>query len=53
MKRPVFSQYERYHPFIGLSIAKLRFKREFEKSNLGLFLKGVVEWLNKILTKKS
>lgn len=51
MKKPIFTEEQRrswYAP--ELEVAKLKFKREFEKSNLGQILKKIVEWLAKVLS---
>jgi hypothetical protein len=51
MKKPIFTEEQRrswYSP--ELEVAKLKFKREFEKSNLGRLMKRIVEWLAKVLS---
>ena len=51
MKKPIFTEEQRrswYSP--ELEVAKLKFKREFEKSNLGQLINGIVEWLSKVLS---
>lgn len=51
MKKPIFTKEQRrswYSP--ELEVAKLKFKREFEKSNLGRLMKRIVEWLAKVLS---
>jgi len=51
MKKPIFTEQQRrswYNP--ELEVAKLKFKREFEKSNLGQLLKRIVEWLTRVLS---
>ena len=51
MKKPIFTEEQRrlmYSP--ELEVAKLKFKREFGKSNLGQFIRRIVEWLAKVLS---
>lgn len=51
MKKPIFTKEQRRSWVISeLEVAKLKFKREFEKSNLGQFIKRIVEWLAKVLS---
>lgn len=52
MKKPIFTEQERrmmYSP--ELEVAKLRFRREFERSELGQALKKIAEWLTGVLNK--
>ena len=52
MKRPIFIQEQRINcniDFLKFEIAKLRFKREFEKSYFIKFVKSIVELLAKVL----
>lgn len=50
MKKPIFTESQRRNwPYPELEVAKLKFKREFEKSNLGKLIKRTVEWLSKML----
>lgn len=52
MKKPIFTEDERrLWCNIELEIAKLRFKRDFERSILGKFLKNIVETVGNILYK--
>lgn len=51
MRKPILTEEQRcswYAP--ELEVAKLKLKREFEKSNLGQFIKRIVEWLAKMLS---
>lgn len=51
MKKPIFSEEQRRNLYVPeLEVAKLKFKREFEKSNLGQFIKRMVKWLTKVLS---
>ena len=50
MKKPIFTEQLRRTWFLPeLEIAKLKFKREFEKSILGRLIKNITEWLSNIL----
>ena len=50
MKKPIFPEHvRRTWPVPELEIAKLKFKREFEKSNLGQLMKRIVEWLARVI----
>jgi len=51
MKKPIFTEAQRRSwPLPEVEIDKLKFKREFGKSNLGLFLKSIIDWLAKVLS---
>jgi hypothetical protein len=47
MKPPIFKEAQRrYSPSIELAIAKLRFRREIERTPLVRYLKKIAEWLS-------
>ena len=51
MKKPFFTQYQRQTTtLIDLEIAKLKFKREFEKTNLFRFMDHLIIKLGKLLS---
>lgn len=51
MKKPIFPEEQRRSMLAPeLEVTKLKFKREFEKSGLGQFMKRIVEWLTKLLS---
>lgn len=51
MKKPIFTEEQRrLWVILELEVAKLKFKRAFEKSNLGKFIKRMVELLAKALS---
>ena len=46
MPKMLFPEYERrYNPYINISIAKLRFKRAFKRSSLGIFIWSIIKWI--------
>ena len=52
MKKPIFTEEQRRSWTVPeFEVAKLKFRREFEKTELGLFIKKTVIWLDKILCK--
>lgn len=49
MKKPIFTEEQRRSLYIPeLEVAKLKFKREFEKTNFIRFIKWLLEKLSKI-----
>lgn len=54
MKKPIFSEEQRRSWIIPeIEVAKLKFKREFKKTNLFRIMKKIVEWTEKYLSKYS
>lgn len=50
MKKPIFSETQRHlWPYPEIEIAKLKFKREIEKSSLGKFIIRFNNWISKLL----
>ena len=51
MKKPIFTEKQRRSWLAPeFEVAKLKFKRESEKSNLVLLMKRLVEWLAKVIS---
>jgi hypothetical protein len=53
MKKPIFTEHQRSNidqTTLQSEIAKLKFKRAFENTGLGKFMRLMVNWLAKILS---